>query len=190
MIFRVLRPLLLALLGLFAVAAPAHEMSMGEFELRETSRGEFIWQWAATSDKRPTGEDLRPIWPDNCVAEPNLLHCGPDGLQGTFSIEGVGQSYSAVLVKVHWLDGQLRVYTITASQPRVNFYGSADDARDKVQIARAYTVLGIEHILPRVCINARRWRAAGLRCWRLYLAWYTAWALPAHSKRSVCRRRT
>ena len=147
MMTRVLRPLLLALLGLFAVAAPAHEMSMGEFELRETSRGEFIWNWAASSDKRPTGEDLRPVWPDNCVAEPNLLHCGADGLQGTFSIDGVGKSYSAVLVKVHWLDGQLRVYTLTASQPRVNFFGSADDARDKAQIARAYTVLGIEHIL-------------------------------------------
>jgi len=147
MMSRILRHLLLALVSLFAVAASAHEMSMGELELREKAKGEFIWLWAASNEKSINSNELVPQWPDGCVAEPNLLHCGPDGLQGTFSIEGVGQNYSAVMVKVHWLDGQQRVYTLTASQPRVNFFGAADDARDKAQIARAYTVLGIEHIL-------------------------------------------
>jgi hypothetical protein len=39
----------------FPAPARAHEMSMAEMEVRETSPGEFFWQWSAQSDKRPMG---------------------------------------------------------------------------------------------------------------------------------------
>jgi hydrogenase/urease accessory protein HupE len=134
-------------LALWPVLAGAHEMSMAEMEVREMSRGEFLWQWSATNDKRPGTEDLKPLWPDSCVAESNVLHCGNDGLKGTLAIEGVGKRYSAALVKVFWMDGQTRVYTLTSGQPTVQMYGSADDRRGMGEIAYAYTLLGIEHIL-------------------------------------------
>ena len=140
---------LLALLALLAGAAGAHEMSMAEMQLREMAQGEFIWQWTA-SEKRPASEDLQPVWPPGCVAEANLLHCGPAGLQGSLSITGVGQRYSAALVKVFWLDGQTRVYTLTGGQRSVHLYGAADDRRGMVEIALAYTVLGVEHILSGI----------------------------------------
>ncbi|RQO54821.1 hypothetical protein DBR47_21990 [Paucibacter sp. KBW04] len=124
----------------------AHEMSMAEMQLRELARGEFLWQWTA-SEKRAPAEVLSPIWPESCQAEQNVLHCGPAGLQGQLQMEGVGKAYSAVMVKVFWLDGQSRVYTLTAGQPSVHLYGAADDKRGMGEIARAYTVLGVEHIL-------------------------------------------
>ncbi len=140
--------------GWFAVCAsllPAlcsgHEMSMAEMQVRETSRGEFLWQWSASNDKRPGAEELTPTWPAGCAVEPNALHCGETGLSGTLAIQGVGEGYSAALVKVFWIDGQSSVYTLTASQPSVQLYGSADDRRGMGEIARAYTVLGVEHIL-------------------------------------------
>jgi len=71
-------------------------------------------------------------------------------MQGTLEMEGVGQRYSAALVKVFWLDGQSRVYTLTAGQPTVHLYGSADDRRGWGEIASAYTVLGVEHILTGI----------------------------------------
>ena len=142
-----LRAVLLAFLVLLAPFAAAHEMSMAEMELRETSRGEFLWQWSAINDKRPSLEDLIPQWPEGCVAEPNLLHCGANGLKGTLTIDGVGKTYSAAIVRVFWLDGQSRVYTLSRGQPKVQLYGSAEDRRDRGEIASAYTVLGIEHIL-------------------------------------------
>jgi hydrogenase/urease accessory protein HupE len=119
---------------------------MAEMELRETIRGEFIWQWAP-AERRAVSEDLTPVWPGNCRAESNVLRCGEGGLRGTLEIEGVGKRYSAALVKVFWLDGQSRVYTITAGQPVVHLYGSADDQRGVGEIAWAYTMLGVEHIL-------------------------------------------
>jgi hydrogenase/urease accessory protein HupE len=139
-----------AILALTAAPARAHEMTMAEMDVRETSPGEFLWQWSASSDKRPMGNDLVPHWPDACSAGPSALRCGSDGLKGTLAIEGVGKRYSAAMVKVVWLDGQSRVYTLTAAQPSVQLYGSADDRRGTAEIARAYVVLGIQHILSGV----------------------------------------
>ena len=144
-----LRRALLLALALLTAAAGAHEMSMAEMQLRETSRGEFLWQWTA-SEKRPASEDLTPVWPEGCRADSNVLRCGAAGMQGLLSIDGVGKRYSAALVKVFWLDGQSRVYTLTAGQPTVHLYGSADDQRGMGEIASAYTTLGVEHILTGV----------------------------------------
>lgn len=129
--------------------AQAHEMSIAEMQLRETAPGEFLWQWTA-SEKRPASEDLTPAWPEGCRAEGAALRCGPGGLAGRLAIDGVGKRYSAALVKVFWLDGQTRVYTLTQGQPQVQLYGAADDRRGAGAIASAYTVLGIEHILSGI----------------------------------------
>ena len=146
---RSLRLALFAMLAVLGGAAVAHEMSMAEMQLRETTRGEFLWQWTA-SEKRAASEDLTPVWPEGCSAEGNVLHCGAAGLQGPLSIKGVGERYSAALVKVFWLGGESRVYTLTAGQPTVQLYGAADDPRGIGEIASAYLVLGVEHILSGI----------------------------------------
>lgn len=138
---------LLAALMLLPGLAVAHEMSMAEMELREMTRGEFLWQWSATNDKRPSMEEMTPRWPSGCTAEGNVLRCGEQGLKGTLSFDAIGKSYSAVLLKVYWLDGQRRVYTLSGNEPSVQLFGSADDNRGMGEIASTYTVLGIEHIL-------------------------------------------
>jgi hypothetical protein len=141
-----LRRLLFAALALLALAARAHEISMAEMQVREMAPGEFVWQWTA-SERRAPSQVLRPVWPASCRAEASALHCGTSGLKGMLSVEGVGKDYSAVIARIFWLDGNSRVYTLTAGQPTVQLYGAADDPRGIGEIASAYTVLGIEHIL-------------------------------------------
>jgi hypothetical protein len=119
---------------------------MAEMELRETRAGEFLWQWTA-SGTRPAADELTPRWPGACEAVGNLLRCGTAGLRGELSMDGVGARYSAALVKVYWLDGQKRVFTLTERQPAVQLYGAADDPRGMGEIASAYLLLGVEHIL-------------------------------------------
>ena len=143
---RLFQIMLLATLALLTTAAWTHEMTMAELQLREMSRGEFLWQWTA-GEKRTVSDDLTPVWPEGCSAESNVLQCGVAGLQGMLSIEGVGKRYSAAMVKIFWLDGQSRIYTLTAGQPKVHLYGSANDQRGLEEIATAYTYLGVEHIL-------------------------------------------
>lgn len=138
-----LRMLLLAILALTSAAVTAHEISMAEMELREIAPNEFLWQWTA-SGNRPASDALKPVWPEGCRAEDNVLRCGEAGLRGALAIKGIGKGYSAAMVKVFWLDGQMRVYTLTGSQPKVRLHGSADDAR---RDAWSYLYLGIEHIM-------------------------------------------
>jgi hydrogenase/urease accessory protein HupE len=126
--------------------AAAHEMTMAEMQLRETQRGEFLWQWGA-GEKRPISQDLTPVWPQGCTADATVLRCGAAGLSGTLSVRGVGDRYSAAVIRVFWMDGQTRVYTLTKAQPAVQLYGAADDPRGMGEIASAYTLLGVEHIL-------------------------------------------
>jgi len=151
---RALRRCFVGLLCALALSLPgashAHEMTMAEMEVRETSPGEFVWLWSATNDKRPMGDDLVPSWPERCRTEPNLLHCGAEGLKGALSIRGVGERYSAAIVKVYWRDGQSSVYTLTSAHPKVELFGAAEDRRGKAEILRAYVRLGIEHILGGV----------------------------------------
>ena len=128
--------------------AQAHEMSMAELDMRELSKGEFIWSWGQSGNGgKPISADLDALWPDGCVADAQSLHCGPAGLAGRLRVKGVGKAYSAAMVRVVWLDGQTRVYTITAAQPSVQLYGAADDKRGRMDIVTAYTLLGVEHIL-------------------------------------------
>jgi hydrogenase/urease accessory protein HupE len=138
--------LILVLLSIAAVTASAHELSMAEMEVRETAPNEFLWQWTASGDKAASVA-LTPIWPEGCVAEANMVRCTEKGLFGTLHVQGVGERYSAAIVKVVWLDGQSRVFTLTARQPEVHLYGSAGDRRGMGEIARAYLILGVEHIL-------------------------------------------
>ena len=144
-----MRPLhvfLLMLLAFVSNAASAHELSMAEMEMRETAPNEFLWQWTASGDKAAIVA-LTPVWPENCAAEMNMLRCDDKGLFGTLEVRGVGEQYSAAIVKIFWLDGQSRVFTLTTGQPQVHLYGSAEDRRGMGEIARAYTILGVEHIL-------------------------------------------
>ena len=143
---RALRLAVLALLVLMSNAVLAHEMSMAEMEVRETASGEFLWQWTA-SGRNPASMELTPVWPDACTTDANMLRCGDAGLRGTLKVEGVGERYSAAVVKIFWRDGQSRVFTLTGGQPDVQLYGSAEDKRGMGEIASAYLVLGVEHIL-------------------------------------------
>src|SRR5262245_2422210 len=136
--------ILLALLLLGASAAGGHELTIAELQLHQVSRGEFLWQWTTPA------QELAPVWPAGCSAAVTVVRCGDDGLRGTLAMDGGGKRYSAALVKVHWLDGGTRVYTITSAQPHVRPYGTPDDQRGMGEIASAYLVLGVEHILSGV----------------------------------------
>ena len=137
--------LLLTLLAPWSAHLSAHEMTMAELELRESAKGEFLWTWVA--NEQPVADELSPRWPKACHADETVVHCGQAGLRGTLAVKGIGKSFSAAIVKVYWLDGQSRVYALTSAQPEVHLFGSAEDQRGIGELARAYTVLGVEHIL-------------------------------------------
>jgi hydrogenase/urease accessory protein HupE len=122
-------------------------MSMAELGLREISKGKFIWGWGQSGTGRPIDQDLAVEWPEGCFPDAQSLRCPERGMIGRLSVAGVGERYSAALVRIDWLDGQARVYTLTAAQPSTQLFGGADDTRSWRELAAAYTRLGVEHIL-------------------------------------------
>src|SRR5262245_9601754 len=143
---RIWRQSLMVLLLVCSLPAAAHEMSLAELGLRETAPGEFQWQWGLT-ERRAPAEVLKPIWPEGCVAEDFIVRCASGAMKGPLTIEGVGQTYSAVLLKIQWADGQDSTYTLTGAKPTVQLFGSARDQRGFAEIASVYLRLGVEHIL-------------------------------------------
>jgi len=148
----IVKGIVLLWLAMWAGAAYTHEMSMAELDMRETAKGQFIWSWGQSGTNQPIAADLRPVWPEGCAAssEELSLKCPAAGMVGTLAVDGVGKRYSAAMVRVVWLDGQSRVYTITTAQPAVYLYGAADDPRGWKDIVVAYTALGVEHILSGI----------------------------------------
>lgn len=138
--------LLALLLALLPAVAPAHELSIAELNLRERIPGEFQWHWGTGGIGRQPREELNLRWPDGCTVDLDRIDC-PQGMDGMVDVEGLGNVYSALLLKVTWLDRNTRVYTLTTRQPSVRLYGTSEDNRGVGEIASAYTVLGVEHIL-------------------------------------------
>jgi hydrogenase/urease accessory protein HupE len=132
-------------LAFAAGPSAAHEMSMAELELRQMAPNDYLWQW--TAGNRSGENTLQPEWPAGCNNDDGVLRCGEGGFKGRLGMAGVGDKFSAVLVKVQWADGRNSVFTLTAGQPSVQVYGGADDERGMGEIVRAYTILGVEHIL-------------------------------------------
>jgi hydrogenase/urease accessory protein HupE len=140
--------LALSLLGGLAPVAQAHELTLAEMNLYEFRPGAFQWAWATPPLDKPLEEVFVVHWPNGCVSNEQVVQCPSDkGMTGSLEVEGLGKSYSALLFNIKWHDGESRAYTLTTAQPRVYLYGKANDEREGLEIAKAYTGLGVEHIL-------------------------------------------
>lgn len=145
-----LRLLLATFVAMTAGLGQAHEMSLAEMTMREVGPGQFIYSWGAPAKSKPIAEDLTPVWPEGCQANAQVVQCGPGGLAGTLAVKGVGQAYSAAIVRIVWRDGQQSVVTVSGAQPSVQLFGGARDERGGFELAKLYTVLGVEHILSGI----------------------------------------
>ena len=131
-------------------AACAHEMTMADLTLREVAPKEFVWAWGIPGKNTPIADELAPVWPDGCVGDTKTVRCGERGLAGTLSVKGIGNSYSAVILRIDWRDTQRSVHTLSKNRPDVRLFGAARDERDVVEVAQTYGLLGLEHILSGI----------------------------------------
>ena len=137
----------------------AHEVRPGYLELRQTDANTYAVQW-----KVPAVGDMRlsihPRFPENCktlgdvtsyrssdsYTERLLMAC-PGGLNDrTIAIDGLTATLTDVLVRIERTDGSTQVARLTQSKPEVTVEASPR----KLQVARVYSVLGVEHILTGI----------------------------------------
>jgi len=153
--------LALALLAAWMAPQPAlaHEVRPGYLELRQTA-GEtwsVLWKVPAQGEMRLS---IHPRFPEGCAiaSEPIAFHVNAayvertsigckGGLAGrSIAIEGLAATMTDVLVRSVRADGSVQVVRLTPSMPQFAFEATPGS----LQVARAYTLLGVEHILRGV----------------------------------------
>ena len=147
-----------AVLAALACAAPvlAHRLSPAFFGLTETAPNTFDVQWkvsisgglAAVLEPRvPDGcsltESVRTYVVDDVRLQHGAVSC-PDGLAGkVFTVDGLAQTQTDVLLRVDYLDGTASNQRLTPDAPEVTI-----PARPSAfEVVQTYLVLGVEHIL-------------------------------------------
>jgi hydrogenase/urease accessory protein HupE len=147
-----------ALLAATVCAAPAvaHRLSPAYFGLTETAQNTFDVQWkvsisgglAAVLEPRvPDGcsltEGVRTSVLDDVRLQHGALTC-PDGLGGkTFTVDGLEQTQTDVLLRIDYLDGTASNQRLTPDAPAVTIA----ERPGALEIVSTYLVLGVEHIL-------------------------------------------
>src|SRR3954454_22813101 len=134
----------------------AHEVRPGYLEPRQTAANTYaiLWKVPAVGDMRLS---IHPRFPENCkpagdvasyrasdsYTERLSLAC-PGGLNGgTIAIDGLAATMTDVLVRIEQTDGSTQVARLTQSMPAL----AVDASPGRLQVARVYSVLGVEHIL-------------------------------------------
>ena len=123
--------------------ALAHETPIALLHLKEQQPGTYAVRWTYSSSL-----NIPPpvaVFPEHCQAEKRSVKCGDIGLVGAFTIEKLGERYSAAVVQISPRDSETRSFTLTAAQPVINL--TADGHLPISQIIGAYIPLGIEHIM-------------------------------------------
>jgi hydrogenase/urease accessory protein HupE len=153
-------PLLLAFLAAFASGLSAHEVRPAYLALRQTSPETYDAFWKVPGQ----GENMRlGIYVDFPAGSANVT--APRGSMdnnafterwtikragglagGTIHIAGLTSTITDVLVRLERLDGSAQVTRLTPSVP--SFVVEA--APRALEVARTYSVLGVEHILTGI----------------------------------------
>jgi hypothetical protein len=150
------RTLFLLVAAAAAVPAFAHRLSPAFFGLNETAPDTFDVQWkvsisgglaAVLEPQVPEGcklaEDVRTYVVDDVRFQHAALSCD-GGLAGkAFTVNGLPQTQTDVLLRVDYLDGSASNQRLTPWQPIVTI----PERPSSLEVVRTYTVLGVEHIL-------------------------------------------
>lgn len=129
--------------GLLATAVSAHETPIALLELRETSPSSFLAEWTYSSSTNMQAPSA--VYPAHCTYKPPRVNCGDAGLYGDFSIERLGLSYSAAVVRISRIGEETKSITLTGAQSRITLTESGKLPLS--QIAGSYVPLGFEHIM-------------------------------------------
>jgi hypothetical protein len=148
----------IAVLAALLCVAPAlaHRLSPAFFGLIETAPNTFEVQWkvsisgglaAVLEPQVPEGcaltEVVRTYVVDDIRLQHGALVCA-DGLAGkTFTVNGLAQTQTDVLLRVDYLDGTASNQRLTPDAPAVEI----PERPGAFEVVRTYLVLGVEHIL-------------------------------------------
>jgi hypothetical protein len=143
----ILNPRGLWLLTLCWICVPAavlaHETPIALLEIRETTSGVYLAEWTFSSSTNQQAPSA--VFPDHCTYEPPRLDCGEQGLVGKLTLERLGVSYSAAVVRITPREQPATSFTLTGAEPAITL--TPDGKLPLSQVIASYVPLGFEHIM-------------------------------------------
>lgn len=135
--------LLLVLLGC-AGSALAHEPTLATLDLTEIRPGVFLGRWSSAVDELRTP----PLFPPQCLWDDPQLDCRPGGLDGTVRYAEAPQKQSALVLRVHPLEGAPQITLLAANQSSARIRTTPRRGLgDFLELAGDNLLLGVQHIL-------------------------------------------
>jgi len=143
-------------LGGMTASSSAHELQPGYLELRLIDKDEYSVIWKVPANRgRPMAIAARlpanctppmpeqPIWDGTAYVARWSVNC-PGGLEGgIIQIEGLAKTSTDVLVRFDYADGVNEARRLTPGNPSF----TVPTQPNPFEVARAYLLLGVEHIL-------------------------------------------
>jgi len=143
-------------LGGMTASSSAHELQPGYLELRLIDKDEYSVIWKVPANRgRPMAIAARlpanctppmpeqPIWDGTAYVARWIVNC-PGGLEGgIIQIEGLAKTSTDVLVRFDYADGVNEARRLTPGNPSF----TVPTQPNPFEVARAYLLLGVEHIL-------------------------------------------
>lgn len=147
---------LVALLTGMVASSAAHELQPGYLELRLVDKDEYAVTWKVPANRgRPLAIAARlpanctppmpeqPIWDGSAYVARWRVTC-PGGLEGgLIQIDGLAKTSTDVLVRFDYADGVNEARRLTPGDP----FFTVPTQPNPLEVARAYLLLGVEHIL-------------------------------------------
>lgn len=114
--------LALATLAALTLARPgmAHDVTVGVLALEERAPGRFEVAWTPPADSLSAPADVTFRLDGGCTRDDRLVTCGPEGLRGAITFDGLHDRRMQVLVTVRRLDGTRREELVTAEAASVD----------------------------------------------------------------------
>ncbi len=147
---------LVVLLTGMAASSVAHELQPGYLELRLVDKDEYAVTWKVPANRgRPMAIAARlpanctppmpeqPIWDGSAYVARWRVTC-PGGLEGgLIQIDGLAKTSTDVLVRFDYADGVNEARRLTPGNPSF----TVPTQPNPLEVARAYLLLGVEHLL-------------------------------------------
>ncbi|PRQ05536.1 HupE/UreJ family protein [Enhygromyxa salina] len=122
----------------------AHEPHPALLVIEQTASGSYEVRWRA-----PVGgqfdDGVRPVFPEHCELTGQRLACDDPGLTGELTIAGLARADADVVVEIRW--SPTRTQTAVLSRQRPAMILDPGVVGGPWRVARAYVVLGVEHIV-------------------------------------------
>lgn len=133
-------------LWLFSQLTYGHAIGSSFLHLTELSPGTYTLRWAPAKELQYVSQAIKPIFPQHCKQQEQIIICGEEGLSGLIKLDNL-PLHADTIVRIEWLNGNQHTEILNKDSDTLILSTNISSASSWAQVFNTYTFIGIEHIL-------------------------------------------